>query len=265
MILFITHINDLLLFHSMKYQNVFVYLVIPLALLSISSLLENVQAQTNSTNETAPQQNQNMNLTTQALMKVNIFELKNSLMEATLAIVDGNLDKALTGVRDIEAQLLQVEPMPTKFLDNIHRTINAIAREDTDKALNTLTGIQVTILRAENQIFKAAMANPQVVQQFDSMESNTNEGEGYTDKEVTSSEGVRYTDKEVTSSEGVGYTDKEDTSSEGVGYTDKEVTFSEGVGYTDKEDTSSEEEEDSTDKEDTSSEEEEDSTDKEDT
>ena len=167
----------------MIYQNFVFYLVIPLVLLSIPSLLENVQAQTNSTNQTAaPQQGQNMNLTAQALMKVN------------LAIVDGNLKEALTDVRDIESQLLQVKPMPTKFLDNIHKAINAIAREDINKALNTLTGIQVTILKAENQIFKAAVANPQVMQQFLTMEPNTNE-EDYTDKEVTSSEEKDSTDK----------------------------------------------------------------------
>ena len=64
----------------MKYQNIIVYLVIPLALLSIPSLLENVQAQTNSSNQTAPQQqqNQNMNVIAQALMKVDIFELKQT-------------------------------------------------------------------------------------------------------------------------------------------------------------------------------------------
>ncbi len=183
----------------MKYQNIVVYLVIPLALLSISSLLENIQAQPNSTTQTAPQQNQNMNLTTQALMKVNIFELKDNLMKANLAIVDGNLKEALTGVRDVETQLLQVEPMPTKFLDNIHKAINAIAREDIDKALNTLTGIQVTIIKAENQIFKAAVANPQlVVQQFDSIEPNTNEDS--TNEKVTSNE-EEFTDDKVTSNE----------------------------------------------------------------
>ena len=181
----------------MKSQNIFFYLVIPLALVFISSLLENVQAQinsTNSTNQIAPQQNQNMTLTTQALMKVNIVELKDALMKVNLAIVDGNLKEALTDVRDIESQLLQVKPMPTKFLDNIHKAINAIAREDINKALNTLTGIQVTILKAENQIFKAAVANPQVMQQFLTMEPNTNE-EDYTDKEVTSSEEKDSTDK----------------------------------------------------------------------
>lgn len=172
----------------MKYQNIVFYLIIPVALLSIPSLLENVQAQTNSTNPIALQQNQSMNVTTQALMKVNIFDLKEALMKVNLAIVEGNLKEALTGVRDIESQFLQVEPMPTKFLNNIHKAINAIAREDIDKALNTLTGIQVTILKAENQIFKAAVANPQVMQQFLTMEPNTNEEEDYTDKEVTSIE-----------------------------------------------------------------------------
>ena len=182
----------------MKSQNIFFYLVIPLALVSIPALLENVQAQinsTNSTNQIAPQQNQNMTLTTQALMKVNIVELKDALMKVNLAIVDGNLKEALTDVRDIESQLLQVKPMPTKFLDNIHKAINAIAREDINKALNTLTGIQVTILKAENQIFKAAVANPQVMQQFLTIEPNTNEEEDYTDKEVTSSEEKDSTDK----------------------------------------------------------------------
>src|SRR5215204_5802211 len=172
----------------MQYQNIVVYLIILLILVSIPSLLENVQAQTNSTNSTnstnqiALQQNQNMTLTTQALMKVNLFELKDALMKVNLAIVDGNLQEALTDVRDIESQLLKVKPMPTKFLDNIHKAINAIAREDINKALNTLTGIQVTILKAENQIFKAAVANPQVMQQFITMEPNTSE-EDSTDKE----------------------------------------------------------------------------------
>ena len=186
----------------MKSQNIFFYLVIPLALVSIPSLLENVQAQinsTNSTNQITPQQNQTMTLTTQALMKVNIVELKDALMKVNLAIVDGNLKEALTDVRDIESQLLQVKPMPTKFLDNIHKAINAIAREDINKALNTLTGIQVTILKAENQIFKAAVANPQVMQQvkavvanpqmmeqFNTIEPNTNEEEDSKDIEEDS-------------------------------------------------------------------------------
>jgi hypothetical protein len=173
----------------MKHQNIFVYLVIPLALLSIPSLLENVNAQTNSDNqtETQPQQqeNQNTTLTTQALMKVDIFEIQDTLRNAKLAIVDGNLDYALTGVRDVESQLLEVEPSPIQVIKVLHKTINAIADSDIEKSLNTLTRAQVTLLKAENQIFKASVADPQVIQQFDTMESNTNEEkEDYTDIEV---------------------------------------------------------------------------------
>ena len=172
----------------MKYQNIVIYFLIPLALLSIPSFLENVQAQTNSTtstNQTGPQQNQNMNLTTQALMKVNIFEVKDAFMKANLAIVDGNIKQALEDVRDVETQLLFLEPSPTKFLNNIHKAINAIDKSNIDKSLNTLTNIQGNILKAENLIFKAAVANPQVMQQFNTMESNTNEEEDSTDKEDT--------------------------------------------------------------------------------
>ena len=207
----------------MKYQNIVVYLIIPLALLSIPSLLENVQAQTNSTNQIAPQQNQNMNLTTQALMKMNIFELKDTLMKANLAIVHGDLKEALTGVRDIETQLLLVEPLPTKFLDNIHKAIKAIARSDIDKALNTLTQLEITIIKAENQIFKAAVANPQMVQQFASMvEPNTNEDS--TDEKVTSNEEEDSTDEKVTSNEEEDSTDEKVTSNEEEDLTDGIVT-----------------------------------------
>ena len=158
----------------MKYQNIIVYLVIPLALLSIPSLLENVQAQTNSSssaNQTQQQQqNQNANLTAQALMKTDIITLKNTLINAQLAIVDGNIEQALKDVMDVESQLLLLKPSPpTKFLNNIHKAIGAIAKSEIDKSLNTITNIQVSILKAENLIFKAAVANPQVMQQFHTM------------------------------------------------------------------------------------------------
>ena len=157
----------------MKYQIIIVYLIIPLAFLSIPSLLENVQAQTNSTssaNQTTSQQqpqNQNANLTAQALMKTDIVALKNTLMNAQLAIVDGNKEQALKDVIDLETQLLLLKPSPpTKFLNNIHKAKAAIATSEIDKSLNTITNIQVSILKAENLIFKVAVANPQVMQQF---------------------------------------------------------------------------------------------------
>ena len=160
----------------MKGHNIAVYIIIPLALFSIMSLFDNLQAQTNSTssaNQTTSQQqqqNQNANLTAQALMKTDIVALKNTLMNAQLAIVDGNIEQALKDVMDLETQLILLKPSPpTKFLNNIHKAIAAIATSEIDKSLNTITNIQVSILKAENLIFKAAVANPQVMQQVDTL------------------------------------------------------------------------------------------------
>ena len=136
------------------------------------SLFDNVQAQTNSSsvNQTTSQQqqqNQNANLTAQALMKTDIVALKNTLMNAQLAIVDGNIEQALKDVMDLETQLILLKPSPpTKFINNIHKAITAISTSEIDKSLNTITNIQVSILKAENLIFKAAVGNPQVMQQF---------------------------------------------------------------------------------------------------
>ena len=157
----------------MKYQTIVFYSIIPLALLSIMSLLENVQAQTNSTNQQASQPSQNMNLTAQALMKLDIVELKDTLMNAKVAIVNGNLEKGLTDVRDVETQLLLIKPSPTKFLNDLHKVTNAIAKSDINKSLNTLTKVQVDILKAENEIFKAAAGNPQLMQHINNNEQDS--------------------------------------------------------------------------------------------
>ena len=162
----------------MKYQNIIVCLVIPLALLSIPSLLENVNAQINTDSQiaAAPQQgNQNMTLTTQALMKVDIIELQDTLKKAKLAVIDGNLKEALTDVRNVESQLLEIEPSPSQLIKILHKAFNAISDSDIEKSMNSLTRIQITLLKAENQIFKASVADPQVIQQFDTIESNINE------------------------------------------------------------------------------------------
>ena len=175
----------------MKYHNIVVYSVIPLALLSLLSLLVNVQAQTNATDQAAaapPQQNQAMNLTIQALMKVNIADLKDSLSNAKVAIVNGNFEEALTGVRDVETQLLLVDPQPTKFMNDIHKVTNSIARSEVDKSLDALTKVEVDILRAENQLFKDAVANPQLMQQIN------NDGQGIEEEEEEEEEEPTNTD-----------------------------------------------------------------------
>ncbi len=162
----------------MKYRNIVVYSAISLALLSLLSSVENVQAQTNATDQAAPpQQNQAMNLTIQALMKVNIEELKDRLTNAKVAIVNGNFEEALTGVRDVETQLLLVDPQPTKFMNDIHKVTNSIARSEVERSLDGLTKVQVDILRAENQIFKTAVANPQLMQQINERQDIDDEEE----------------------------------------------------------------------------------------
>jgi hypothetical protein len=178
MILFIIHINNIYSITLMKYQNFVTFLIIPLALFSTLSLLDNAQAQTNSSasnQTTSPSQQQQMNITAQALMETDIIGIKDTLAKAKLEIIQDNLKEALQDVRDVETQLLLVEPSPTKLLSNIHKAINAIAKSNIDKALDTLTNVQVTILKAENQIFKAAVENPQVMQQFINIEENANE------------------------------------------------------------------------------------------
>jgi hypothetical protein len=177
----------------MKYQGKVVYSVIPLVILSLLSLLGNVQAQTNATDQAAapPQQNQAMNLTIQALMKVNIADLKDSLTNAKVAIVNGNFEEALTGVRDVETQLLLVDPQPTKFMNDIHKVTNSIARSEVERSLDALTKVQVDILRAENQIFKDAVDNPQLMQQIN------NNGQGFEEEEEEEEEEPTTTDTDT--------------------------------------------------------------------
>jgi hypothetical protein len=164
----------------MNLQNFLVFLIILLALFSTLSLIDNVQAQTNSSASQTPSQQQQMNFTAQALMETDIVQIKDTLAKAKLEIIQGNFKEALQDVRDVETQLLLVESSPTKLLSNVHKTINAIAKSNIEKALDTLTNVQVTILKAENQIFKIAVANPQKMQQFINIEENTNE-EDYDD------------------------------------------------------------------------------------
>ena len=97
----------------MKGHNIAVYIIIPLALFSIISLFDNVQAQTNSTSSTnqktsLQQPSQNTNLIAQSLMKTDIVELMDNLQNAQLAIADGNLDDALKNVRTLHINLLSI-------------------------------------------------------------------------------------------------------------------------------------------------------------
>src|SRR5687768_3643018 len=174
----------------MKCHNIAIHFIIVLALLSIPSLFDNVQAQTNSsstnqmTSQQQQQKNQNTNLIAQALMKIDIVEIKDNLEKAKLAIVDGNLEDALKDVKDVETELSEIEPSPpTKLLNNIDKAINAIDKSNVDKSLDTLTNIQSIILKAENLILKNVVAKhqPQQMQQFTNLKTTINEEDYYID------------------------------------------------------------------------------------
>jgi hypothetical protein len=180
----------------MKGNNIAVYIIIPLTLFSIISLFDNAQAQTNSSSSTnqktsLQQPSQNTILIAKSLMKTDIVELMANLQNAQLAIADGNLDDALKNVRDVETELLVIEPSPpTKFLNNIGKAIKAIDKSNFDKSLNALTKVQIDILKAENLVLKYVLAKdqPQVMQQFTNIEPQSNEEEDSTDIEEDSTD-----------------------------------------------------------------------------
>jgi len=181
----------------MKCHNIAFYIIIPLAFFSIMSLFDNVQAQTNSSSSSTNQKtslqqpSENTNFIAQSLMKTDTVELMDNLQNAQLAIADGNLDDALKNVRDVETELLLIEPSPpTKFLNNIDKAIKAIDKSNFDKSLNALTKVQIDILKAENLILKNVVAKdqPQVMQQFTNIESQINEEEDSTDIEEDSTD-----------------------------------------------------------------------------
>jgi len=167
----------------MKCHNIVAYLIIPLALFSIMSSLDNVQAQTNSSSSTNQKTSlqhpsQDTNLIAQSLLKTDIDELMDNLQNAQLAIAEGNLNDALKNVRDVETELLVIEPSPPiKFLSNFDKAIKAIDKSNFDKSLDALTKVQIDVLKAENLILKNVVAidQPQQMQQFTNLEKTIDE------------------------------------------------------------------------------------------
>ena len=155
----------------MKYQNIFVYSVLAIGLLSIPSLLDSIYAQTNATqqNQTAGgqqggQQGQTMSPDTQALTTLDIPELKDNLMNAKEALANGNTEEALTGVTEVENQLLTLQPAP-KFTGDFQKIKDSIAKADLSKALDDLSNVQTEVLKAETEIQKAGLPTPQQLAQ----------------------------------------------------------------------------------------------------
>jgi|SRR5215210_1537768 len=155
----------------MKIQNLFIYSILAIGLISIPSLLETVQAQTNMTNTTSSSgqnqtaqggQNQTMSKETQALMTLDTPVIKEQLMNAKQSLVNGNIEEALAGITDVEVPLLLLQNKPS-FVGDLQEIKNSISKKDVNKALDDLTKIQTDILEAETEKLKAQLANPQLL------------------------------------------------------------------------------------------------------
>jgi hypothetical protein len=164
----------------MKIQNLFIYSILAIGLISIPSLLEIVQAQVNMTNSTSSSlqnqtaqtaqnqtaqtaQNQTMSNETKALMTLDTTMIKDQLMNAKESLLNGNKEEALAGITGVEVQLLLLPTKPS-FVGDIQTIKNAIAKSDINKALDDLTNVQTDILKAETEELKAQIANPQLLE-----------------------------------------------------------------------------------------------------
>ena len=140
----------------------------------VPSLLDNIQAQTNTTNTTSPilqnqtvvtaEQNQTMSKDAQALMTSDLPELKNNIINAKEALSKGDIGDALTTITDIENQVLFLKEKPS-FEQNIKQVKDAISKSDLNKALDDITKVQTDVIKAETDLFKAKLQNPQLTLQ----------------------------------------------------------------------------------------------------
>ncbi len=170
----------------MKIPNLYVYSILAIGMIfSVPTLLDNVQAQTNATNATsslmqnqtaqaaaagqnqtaqaaAAGQNQTMSQDAQALMALDIPEVRDNLIAAKESLANGEIADALTGVTDLENQLILLQNKTT-FTEDIQKIKNAISKSDLNKALDEITNIQTGILKAETEISKAQLANPELM------------------------------------------------------------------------------------------------------
>ena len=122
--------------------------------------------------------NQTISKETQALMTLDIPEIKDNLMDSKDALANNNTEEALTIITDIENELLVLESKPP-FVDNIQKIKDSISKSDTNKALDDLTKVETDLLKAENEVFKAQLANPQLkVAQEDNGDDEEDENGG---------------------------------------------------------------------------------------
>ncbi len=170
----------------MKIQNLFIYSILAIGLISIPSLLEIVQAQVNMTNSTSSSlqnqtaqtaQNQTMSNETKALMTLDTTTIKDQLMNAKESLLNGNREEALAGITGVEVKLLLLPTKPS-FVGDIQTIKNSIAKSDINKALDDLTKVQTDILKAETEELKAQIANPQLLEAQENNDAQDENDEG---------------------------------------------------------------------------------------
>ena len=164
----------------MKISNIYVYSILAIALVFSISTLNNIQAQMmNTTGQTsanatsltgqnqtaaASGQNQTMSKDAQALMTMDLPELKDNIMSAKEALSNGNIGDALTTITDVENQLLLLKEKPS-FEKNFQQVKDSLSKSDLNKALDELTKVQTGVIKAETDLFKAKLQNPQLALQ----------------------------------------------------------------------------------------------------
>jgi hypothetical protein len=161
----------------------------------VPSLLDNIQAQTNTTNTISPviqnqtaataqnqtaataqnqtaataqnqtaatAQNQTLSQNAQVLIALDIPELKDNLMDTKELLANGEIVTALTGITDLENQFILLQNKPT-FTQDIQKIKEDISKTDLKKALDDITKIQKEVIKAETEVFKAQLSNPELM------------------------------------------------------------------------------------------------------
>ena len=129
-------------------------------------LLRSAQNQTSGSaqNQTtaASGQNQTMSTDAQALTKIDVEDIKENLMNIKQELASGNPQDALTTITEIENQFLLL-PNKASFTQDIQKIKDSISKKDMNKALDDLTKVQTSLLKAETEGRKAQLANPQMM------------------------------------------------------------------------------------------------------
>ena len=107
-------------------------------------------------------QNQTMTTDAQALTRIDVEDMKENLMNVKQALAGGNPQDALTTITEIENKFL-VLPNKPSFTQDIQKIKDSISKKDMSKALDDLTKVQTSLLKAETEGRKAQLANPQMM------------------------------------------------------------------------------------------------------